>query len=293
MFAKLSHTYQRITVSLIFSVLLILVIWFSYYPLTKPVFVLTVMGFVSVAIWEYYQITKAKEFKPLVSIGVATASLYVLAVFLDTQYPNLSVLPFAVFASGFLVLFVRLFAQEREPLSNLAVTVFGWAYLAIPLSLLIHINYFFPEDSQQQGRFWLLYILIVTKMTDTGGYFIGKYFGKHKLAKQISPKKTIEGAAGGLVFAVIASVLFPLIANASMGQAVIQLSLLQSLLLGSLISVLGQIGDLGESLLKRDAGVKDSNQLPGLGGILDIVDSLVFTIPLLFIFMKIEAGASL
>ncbi len=293
MFAKLSHTYQRITVSLIFSVLLILVIWFSYYPLTKPVFVLTVMGFVSVAIWEYYQITKAKEYKPLVSIGVATASLYVLAVFLDTQYPNFSVLPFAVFASGFLVLFVRLFAQEREPLSNLAVTVFGWAYLAIPLSLLIHINYFFPSDSLQQGRFWLLYILIVTKMTDTGGYFIGKYFGKHKLAKQISPKKTIEGAAGGLIFAVIASLLFPLLANAGMGQPVIQLSILQSLLLGGLISVLGQIGDLGESLLKRDAGVKDSNQLPGLGGILDIVDSLVFTIPLLYIFMKIEAGVSL
>lgn len=122
-------------------------------------------------------------------------------------------------------------------------------------------------------------------MTDMGAFFVGKKLGRHQLAAQISPKKTVEGAIGGLVTAVISSALIPPLASWIDSPFALQVTLWQTLILGCLIGILSQIGDLGESLLKRDAGIKDSNQLPGLGGVLDMIDSLVFTLPLGYFFL--------
>ena len=119
-------------------------------------------------------------------------------------------------------------------------------------------------------------MIVVTVMTDVGAYFAGKKFGKKKLAPNLSPGKTIEGAAGGLMLALIASLVMYFINSA-------HLSFFMAVLLGILFGIVGQAGDLAESLLKRDAGVKDSNGLPGLGGVLDIVDSLLFTAPLTYL----------
>ena len=123
-------------------------------------------------------------------------------------------------------------------------------------------------------------------MTDTGGFFIGKKFGKEKLAPYISPKKTWEGALGGFVAAIFSSIAVVFFASIFDPEA-FGLTLWQSIWLGAGIGICAQIGDLSESLLKRDGGIKDSNQVPGLGGMLDIVDSLVFSAPLVYIFLKV------
>lgn len=289
MLEGLSPTKQRIVIGALVSTLAFLLVYFSYYPIVKPLIFLTIASIVGIALWEFYQITKAKDFEPLVKMGIAASTLYVLAVFLTTFSPKLALLPQIVFFVCFLLIFFRFFFEARQPLLNLAITIFGIVYLALPLSQMIQINYFFPPLGDQQGQLWLFYLILVTKMTDIGGFFIGKKFGKHKLAKYISPKKTIEGSIGGLVLALTTSILFPIIINSYTDRG-IELSLQQSIYLGIGMGVLAQIGDLGESLLKRDAGVKDSNQLPGLGGFLDMVDSLIFTTPLIYFFLQTQYG---
>ena len=131
-------------------------------------------------------------------------------------------------------------------------------------------------DSIYNGYHWLLYALFTTFATDTGAYFVGRAFGKHKLAPVISPGKTWEGAAGGLIWAVGISIAL---------AAVLDLSfpLWQQVLLGLLLGTVAQMGDLLESALKRRAGVKDAGVLiPGHGGVLDRIDSLLVTIPVTY-----------
>jgi phosphatidate cytidylyltransferase len=156
---------------------------------------------------------------------------------------------------------------------------------------MIRIAYFFSENSVNDGRWWLLYLLVVTKMTDTGGFFVGKKFGKEKLAPYISPKKTIEGALGGFLAGILSSVAIMFLASI-FDPGAFGLTFAQSIWLGAGISLCAQIGDLSESLLKRDGGIKDSNQMPGLGGMLDIMDSLVFSTPLVYIFLKVYMDKS-
>jgi len=123
---------------------------------------------------------------------------------------------------------------------------------------------------------WFIFLLVVTKISDIAGYFIGKTVGKRRLSK-ISPNKTVEGSLAGLLAAVFSAYLF---------HFIFPVQLVEALILGLIFGSLSQIGDLAESLLKRDAGVKDSNNLPGIGGVLDLLDSLVFTAPFLWIYLS-------
>jgi phosphatidate cytidylyltransferase len=132
------------------------------------------------------------------------------------------------------------------------------------------------------GRGWIAYLLVVTKITDIGAYFAGSLWGRRKLAPQISPGKTVEGAIFGLASAVSASYVFHLF---SQGRS-FQLTTLEWVSFGLILGAIGQFGDLSESLLKRDANKKDSNTLPGLGGVLDAVDSLLFNTPILYLYLK-------
>ena len=286
--STLSNLKQRLAVSSIAVLFLLLVIYFSSYPIFRPIFALAVAGAVGFAVWEYYQIAIAKQFAPLIKLGITCAVAYVFATFLYTQgiWPSLMP-PIVLVGSLFLFSLYFLFHADN-PLVNLAITIFGLAYLALPLSLTVDINYFFKDTTVQDGRWWLFYLLSVTKMTDTGAYFIGRFFGKHKLAPHISPKKTIEGAIGGMLFSIGISLLFAWLSNAFPTTVKLSLSYWEALWLGMAMGFVAQIGDLIESLLKRDGGIKDSNQLPGLGGMLDIVDSLIFTTPLVFFFLKIQ-----
>lgn len=285
---QMSKFKQRLTVGGFGTVLVLFAIAYATNPLFRPIFIIMTAVAISYALWEYYHIAHGKGLNPLSGVGIAASALYVLATYFGTEYPALKMLPGIVLFLTLCVVLGYFFRRGNDPFTNTAVTFFGLIYLTVPLSFIISIAYFFPADAAQDGRVWLLYLLFVTKLTDVGAYIFGKLFGKTKFVPYISPKKTWEGAIGGLAVAVATSIAFQQVATGYSYFPPMQMTFIQSIIIGIIISILAQFGDLAESLLKRDAGVKDSSHLPGLGGMLDVVDSLIFTSPFVYFLMRIQ-----
>ena len=150
----------------------------------------------------------------------------------------------------------------------------GVVYVALPLSLLTFLAF---DTNNQYSYHLILSLFILVWLSDVGGYFAGVNFGKHKLLERISPKKTWEGVAGGLVLCIVGAYI--------LSQFLPTMNIYMWLVLGVLVSISSIIGDLIESMLKRSANIKDSgNVLPGHGGILDRFDSVLFVIPIVYIF---------
>ncbi len=278
-----SQFYQRLWIGSCAIIILIAAIYFSFHPLFRPVYLALNILIISLAVKEYSDIATIKGFKPQLTLSILGTALFLMLTALVTPYPQLSALPFLCLLAVLMLSFFFHSNQQSGSVGDLAVFAFAFVYLTIPLSCVLRITYFFPSSSLEDGRIWLGYLLTVTKVTDVGAFFCGKTFGKTKLAPAISPKKTIEGAIGGIFFAIMASFLW----FYAFSSPSFSLSLFQSLSFGFIISILAQIGDLSESLLKRDASVKDSSVLPGLGGILDVVDSAIFTVPMLYLFLSL------
>ncbi len=277
---------QRLFVSSLAILIVAFLIFFSHNWFVNWLLVLTIGALAGVGVWEYAQLAKAKGLEPASKLMIVVAVCEVLAFYISLAYPSLSKLSLLTIVLGFIAFFVAHFRHIENSLLDVAVELFGVCYLAIPLSFMLAVLYPFYHDCQvQDGRWWLVYLVAVTKITDVGGYFIGKLFGKHPLAPQLSPKKTIEGAIGGFLFAVGLSVCIAFLAKA-FAVTSFHLTLSHAIWMGMVIGILAQIGDLAESLLKRDAFVKDSNRLPGLGGVLDMLDSLLFTSPVVYFFIR-------
>lgn len=172
------------------------------------------------------------------------------------------------------IIFIRQFTRENtfEALGGLATTLFGLAYIAALFSYFFYIR----TTDANQGAWLILFLILVTKMGDVGAYAVGNLIGRHTLVARISPKKTIEGFVG----AVLVSGVTAMFAAPMLGRSI---SFALSFLLGIFLGICGQLGDLAESLLKRDCQVKDTSTLiPGIGGVLDVIDSLLFTAPLFY-----------
>lgn len=281
------HFKHRLLWSSIAIVVLSLVIYYSQMPLFQPIFVFFNAAIIGLALWEYYDLSQHKGFQPRRMLGIGCTIFYLLTLYLSTYSPALQSLPAFALLLSLAFFFFDFFDIRPHTLGDLAVTVFGFIYLAIPLSYATQLNYLLSPNLEIDGRPWLAYVILITKATDTGAYFVGKTMGKNRLAPKISPKKTIEGSIGGLAAALLASFIFYLSIGLS-DSIVPHLTFWQSLWLPILIGVFAQFGDLAESVLKRDAGVKDSNQLPGLGGFLDMVDSLIFTLPLMYFILQMK-----
>jgi len=177
-------------------------------------------------------------------------------------------------ASTFLVL-VRLGDIPTAAL-RVAAGAFGPLYLGAGLGTLVLLRRDVPEG---HGPGFVLLALVLSWFSDTGAYFAGRFLGKHKLYPAVSPKKTVEGALGGLLFSVIGAVIghFTYVRSLPLGDG---------LILAIVAGGLGQVGDLGESLLKRSVGVKDSGGIvPGHGGILDRVDALLVTSTVTYLYI--------
>jgi len=195
----------------------------------------------------------------------------------------------AVLLFFLLTMFARqLFARLRhdEPLQTMAYTLFGLLYVLWLFNFITKIVYLTPRASvgMVTGQFYVLYLIAVTKFSDMGAYLTGSAIGRHLMVPQISVKKTWEGFFGALAFALLCSLmLFKL-----MPGHLSMLSWTHATILGLLLGFAAVIGDLAESIIKRSTGVKDSgNLLPGIGGALDLVDSLLFTAPLLFFYLRL------
>ncbi len=284
---KLSDLPVRSLVNGISALILGVFIFLAAIPPLKILFVLLLAGIASVAVWEYFQLLKRKDLSPPVTVGVLTTVLYLFAVFGKTHYASLfNHLPSWILGFFLFICFIVFAVKRSSPIFNISTSFLGIIYIAVPLGVVLKILYFPWEGSAFEGSWWLLYTIAVTKSADMGGYFVGRRYGKRKLAGNVSPNKTIEGAIGGLIASLLISIVIFLIGK--MGRfAFNEISLWHAVWLGILLGALGQMGDLAESLLKRDAGVKDSNKLPAVGGILDMIDSLLFTAPCVFVFLNI------
>lgn len=186
-----------------------------------------------------------------------------------------------------LVVFLRqLFEPPRpdRPLGATAYTLFGLLYIPWLFHFLTKIIYVVPKvEGAFTGQYYMFYLVVVAKIGDTGAYVVGSLIGKHPMAPQISPKKSWEGFGGALVFSTAASVGL----LAAMPARLSLLDWKHALILGLLLGIVGVIGDLFESFLKRALQVKDSGRsLPGIGGALDLIDSLLVTAPVLFFYLQ-------
>jgi phosphatidate cytidylyltransferase len=163
----------------------------------------------------------------------------------------------------------------------ISTTLFGLLYVPWLLNFIQKINFFGQQGVQ--GEWYVLYFVLVTKLSDCGAYAVGSLIGKHKMIPRISPGKTWEGFAGAILVSTAASVIFARLA----GPRLTGMTLTHSIILGVILSLAAVVGDLIESLFKREAGLKDSGHLfPGIGGILDLLDSLLFNAPLMYLYLR-------
>jgi len=233
-------------------------------------FFLLVLVAIFVGLIEFYAMARAGGMEALRSLGIAAGLSLSAVLFSKASGPWLA----SALAGLIMALLIGLLVGRRDPkgaASRLSITLLGVVYVAGLLS--------FPAllRAMDQGRTYVFYLALVTWAGDIGAFYVGTMLGRHRLSPSISAQKTVEGGLGGLVCSVLASCLAKVWFWDRLGIG-------QSLALGLGLGVMGQVGDLCESMLKRSFGVKDAGGLiPGHGGLLDRLDSLLFTGPVLYL----------
>ncbi len=232
---------------------------------------------VVLALWELYGIAQKKQFHPSKVLGI----IGVTAITWDLYFTRGQWLLEILLVLFFIMLLVELFKGKPYALANISITVFGIFYIALFSSFILIRE--LPAQMNLDysiGGYLVIMVFSTIWICDTGAYLWGRKFGKHPFYKRVSPKKTWEGAWAGLITGIISAVGLRFI-------FVPTISIFDSVMIGLIVGVFGQLGDLFESLLKRDADVKDSsNILPGHGGFLDRFDSPLFVGPLVYIYLK-------
>jgi len=237
----------------------------------KLTLILMLLAITMLAAKEYVKILQHKGFYPSFKVMLLSELLLAWVAYVHRFDLAALVLSLCSIASFMWVLFCG-----RQPyIANVATTLLGIVYCGwFPLHLIFLRNMQCARFDSGLGFVVLMFTAVL--LTDTGAYYVGRHFGNHKLAPVISPNKTIEGSLGGIIFAVAGALVIGYFIN---------LEWYFSFAAGLLCTVFAQIGDLSESLIKRDAGVKDSgHSLPGHGGFLDRTDSFIFTIPMMYYF---------
>jgi len=223
------------------------------------------------ALWEYGDLVSVWPEQPSMHIGMLLLGLLLLS---DGQFPDLGIARWGLLAGTLGLLSVQVF--QRNALGSLdrwALAVAGASYVGYSGSLFLRLR------THPQGLALLVLALAATWICDSGAYFVGRAYGRHKLAPHISPKKSWEGVLGGLVSGVAAVMVIGCL-------WVEGFACWHGLLLGVLVTVAAVVGDLAESVVKRQVGAKDSGKLiPGHGGALDRIDSLLFVVPLVYGFV--------
>ncbi len=193
--------------------------------------------------------------------------------------------PLCIFTLGALAALIIEIARYQEAsraVTNAALSILSLFYVGILFSFVVHLRML---GNNVQGILALVSLIAVVKMCDTGAYTVGRLIGRHKMTPQLSPGKTWEGAVGGLVFAVLGSwAVFELLGSHLNGRVSDLLAAWQWIAYGLIVGAAGIVGDLAESLLKRSSGRKDSSPwMPGFGGVLDVIDSILFAAPLAYL----------
>jgi phosphatidate cytidylyltransferase len=248
---------QRILTAIIGLPLLVAIIWFG-----EPWFTLLIAAMAILGSFEFYRMSRHSKIQPLTYFGI----VWVLLIVLSPHCPYTPTAPFLITSAIVISLIWLLFRPPKEQaFNNWAWTMAGILYVGWLLSYWVSLR------SLEIGRAWVFWAMFTTFASDTCAFFIGRAWGKHNLAPSISPGKTWEGVIGGLLGSIIASLILGIVFSLPLSYWLIAF-------LGFIISIFAQLGDLVESLLKRNTGTKDSSRLvPGHGGVLDRIDSLIFT----------------
>jgi phosphatidate cytidylyltransferase len=236
--------------------------------------------------WEFYRIAAAGGLEPLDPLGIPLAGavpLTVYAAHMGLYRPSLAIPAVAVLVVLGSVIWAR--GTQRRPLGAAASTIMGVLYTGGLLSFGYALREHPYAIGDRAGTALVAFPLVLTWASDIGAFFVGRAVGGPKLIPSVSPGKTRSGALGGLIATVIVSWVYVRYALAPI--ALLTMTLAATLLFGALISVAAQVGDLAESLLKREANVKDSSRLmPGHGGLLDRLDSLLFVLPVAYLLFE-------
>jgi len=263
---------------------IVLPVFLPQFPQANWLFV-AIAGFAfGAGLFEFYSLTKKLELKADASIGYLGAALLFVSFLFDapTKAPDLLLLTLVLFL--IIVLISQTFRFQKDftkMLAGVGVTVFGVLYIVFLGGFIVSMRVGFDNTIVPHLSTKLLgFFFLVVMGADTGAYYVGKNFGKHKLAPNISPGKTWEGVIGGLIL----SSLFALLASFWFFP---ELDYKISIPLAIVMSIVGLFGDLAESAIKRGAGAKDAASiLPGHGGLLDRLDSLLFNAPILYYFAR-------
>ncbi|MBN2401522.1 MAG: phosphatidate cytidylyltransferase [Spirochaetes bacterium] len=284
-------TLYRVLTGVIALPVYFFVLWADYF---NSFFILIGSLAVSlITLYEYYKLCdKGDDGKPFIIWGLAAGTAANILIYYfafgskigftySSMFEARIVLAFiALFLS--IILVIQLFGRSiKGGIYSLAVTVFGVIYIAFFFSHIIFMK------ALQNGFFYILIFNIVIMINDTAAYFGGSLFGRHKLNFAVSPNKSWEGYFSGLVFSVVAMIITNEIYSVFLKKNLF--SLIECIIAGAFLSMLGHIGDLVESAIKRDAAKKDSGSfLPGHGGMWDVFDALIFSLPFFYYYLIIK-----
>jgi len=252
---------------------------------------------------EFYNMTSRLGYQGYTTLtSIFTIALLITAIFNKKFiYGQVNISPYIetlIIITFIFTCFIKLFNQtpSKKNLVQLLISIAGFIYLGWCSIFIAKI--YFSDGAGMNGRMLVLFFIAVTKMGDTGGFILGSHTakrpqGNHKIAPKLSPKKSWEGLIGSIIFSSVAAIflLFILGDKLQFNHTTV-LNYGTAILLGTIFAILGFIGDIAESALKRASDIKDSGNIPGIGGALDLLDSLLLLAPIFYAYLTIMATIS-
>lgn len=241
----------------------------AFYPIFLAITLLTN--------YEFYKLIQKNQSSPQIITGLVAAFLTFTSLF-AYKYLNIYLFVYLLIPVLVSIPIIEMYRKKENPLGNIASTLMGLIYVTIPFALLNYLV--FPFGDNQYHWEILMGVFLLIWANDTGAYLVGVNFGKHRLFERISPKKSWEGSIGGAIITLSIGYLISIFSS--------DLNLVSWLLISIIVVLFGSLGDLVESMLKRNVGIKDSGTLiPGHGGLLDRFDAILLVSPMVFMLLQI------
>jgi len=289
--SKAQVFFRRLISTVILWTVIVSALFSRSHLISDGVFLLLMVLLAFAGLAEFYGMVEKRGLPCFKWCGLAGGALLMAGTFLNvTGHLGTHDSPARVndFETSFLIVFVlglcvRQFVSQTSAtgITAIAVTLLGLMYVPWLLNFIQKINYF--PGLEGNGKFYVFYFILLTKFSDMGAYLVGSLIGKHKMIPRISPGKPWEGFGGAIVVSTGASLVFVHF----FGDKMYGMNTLHAIVIGVLLSSTAVLGDLIESLFKREAGVKDSGKFfPGIGGILDLLDSLLFNAPIMYLYLR-------
>jgi len=260
---------RRMIINVLGAPLIVLCIYLGNYYLLSLTLIISFF-----AQYEFYRLSNKKGYEPISNYAIAMGLLFIITVY----YFNGIIYLILTFIIVFLIV-ISFLSRIEKAFENASLTLFGFFYIPFTLSFLIIIR----DSLWKNAESWIILLIMVLAIwsCDSLAYVVGKLIGRHKLAPEVSPNKTIEGGIAGLIGSILLLLVFYFTGKIHIGLA-------GAIIIGSIIGVFAQIGDLFESVLKRSVGVKDSGRLLlSHGGFLDRFDAFFIVTPIYYLFLRL------